>query len=76
LCLTVKQDIVKKIKEECFLPIKPLMGKTDGWVTRFIDYAIVDIKKNHQKQEDFKKKFKYFFPELCAIIDFASSSIE
>jgi predicted ATP-dependent endonuclease of OLD family len=56
------------------LDLKYLLGKTSGWVTLFLDFAIDHI-ENHLTQEDVKKRdkefrdeFKKYFEELYDII--------
>lgn len=48
-------------------PLEYLIGKTSGWVTRFIDFAIKDIEKNY-KNNEFEDAFSRIFPELYDIL--------
>ncbi len=69
------KDLVKKIRKEYFATISPIMGKTGGWVTDFLDFALKDIEKNTISDKEFNKKFSFIFPELSDIIRKVSSSI-
>ncbi len=66
---------VMDTKKKYLLVLDPIMGKTGGWVTRFIDFSIEYIESNC-KDGDITEEFKYYFPEIYDIVSVASSSIE
>lgn len=68
-------DLVKEIRTKYFYTLSPIMGKTGGWVTDFIDFSICYIEKNTNSNQDFRRKFAFTFPELSDIIKKVSSSI-
>lgn len=57
---------VDKLKT-VLVPFVVVMGKTGGWVTRFLDFAITDIDKNTSGRR-FEDVFRSTFPELYAIL--------
>tara|TARA_Y100000588_G_C14260310_1_gene927340 strand:+ start:190 stop:2445 length:2256 start_codon:yes stop_codon:yes gene_type:complete len=67
--------LVKDIRTYYFKTLGPIMGKTGGWVTDFLDFAIEDIEKNSANSREFNRKFAFVFPELFDIIRKVSSSI-
>lgn len=69
------RDVVTDTNDKYLSPLGPLMSKTGGWVTRFLDYSIKHIRKDFRENE-FEKEFEFLFPEIHGIIKFASSSIE
>ncbi|MCG9647464.1 retron Eco8 family effector endonuclease [Vibrio brasiliensis] len=69
------KDLVKEVRTHYFKALQPIMGKTGGWVTDFLDFAIDHIDKNTNSNQDFTKKFAFTFPELFDIIRKVSSSI-
>lgn len=69
------RNIVKDIKENDLSALSYLFGKTNGWVTSFLDYSIEHISLKYGNSS-FEKKFKHFFPEIYDIIERASSSID
>ena len=68
-------DLVKEIRISDLNAIAPYMGKTGGWVTSFIDYSIMTLESNTEKNQ-LRRQVSIVFPELSAIINNASSSIE
>ncbi|EGQ9595575.1 AAA family ATPase [Vibrio parahaemolyticus] len=69
------RDIVKKVRTHYFSTLSPIMGKTGGWVTEFLDFAIGEIESQSHSNQDFKRKFSFIFPELSDILNKVSSSI-
>ncbi|WP_411132277.1 retron Eco8 family effector endonuclease [Vibrio vulnificus] len=67
-------ELVKEVRTHYFKALKPIMGKTGGWVTDFLDFAIDHIDKNTNSNQDFNRKFAFTFPELFDIIRKVSSS--
>lgn len=68
---------IKNYKENELTFLEPLMSKTSGWVTMFINYTILKI--NEEENGDHTKvraKLSFIFPEIISIIELASSSIE
>lgn len=69
------KDLVKEVRTHYFKALNPIMGKTGGWVTDFLDFAIDHIDKNTNSNQDFNRKFAFTFPELFDILRKVSSSI-
>lgn len=67
--------LVKEIRMIDLKCIAPVMGKTGGWVTDFLDYSIEEIEKSCNKNDKFERKFTFIFPELSSILTKVSSSI-
>lgn len=65
----------KSLRETTFSPLSHLLGKTTGWTTRFLNYAIESLESQHNNEE-LKREFSVIFPELYGIIEVASSSID
>ncbi|MGR5166357.1 retron Eco8 family effector endonuclease [Vibrio astriarenae] len=68
-------DVVKVVRTHYFKALNPIMGKTGGWVTDFLDFSIEHIEKNSSNNQDFNRKFAFTFPELFDILRKVSSSI-
>ncbi|WP_017216069.1 retron Eco8 family effector endonuclease [Pseudoalteromonas sp. NJ631] len=68
-------ELVKEVRTVYFKTLEPIMGKTGGWVTDFLDYSIEYIEKNTNSNQEFKRDFAFTFPELSDIIKKVSSSI-
>lgn len=49
-------------------PIDYLLGKTSGWVTKFVDYSVIELDKN-RGSHDFDTEFKDHFPYLYGILE-------
>jgi hypothetical protein len=69
------RDNVKLIRVKHLEALKPIMGKTGGWVTDFLDFTIEELDKSSKSNQEFKKKFSFIFPELSDILRKVSSSI-
>lgn len=69
------KDTVKDVRTHYFATLSPIMGKTGGWVTDFLDFAIDYISINTKNSQEFNKMFSLIFPELFSIIKKVSSSI-
>lgn len=75
----IHQDVRESVKllREVLLAYLPVnYSKTGGWVSKFVSYAITTISSNSANVDEFYKEFRFYFPELHAIIDEISSSIE
>ncbi len=48
-------------------PLNYLFGKTNGWVTSFLDFAIMDLESSCTSKQ-FESNFQNYFPELYAIL--------
>lgn len=68
-------DIVKRVRTGYLSALNPVMGKTGGWVTDFLNFCIDEINNDSSDQNDFHRKFAFFFPELYGIIRKVSSAI-
>ncbi|MEZ8880280.1 retron Eco8 family effector endonuclease [Vibrio lentus] len=66
---------VKELRLNRLKALQPIMGKTGGWVTDFLDYAIDEIELKTSTEQEFKRKFSFTFPELSDILNKVSSSI-
>ena len=65
---TFKEKILHELTSRIEkLPISNDIGKTSGWATEFLNFAIDEIDKNRGK-EKFKDEFKKYFRELYDII--------
>lgn len=60
----ILNSFVKKVQK---LAIPNDVGKTSGWTTKFLNFAIDEIEKNRGKKE-FADEFKKYFGELYDII--------
>lgn len=69
------RQAVKNIRLNYFSTLNPIMGKTGGWVTDFLNFAIDHIDKNSKTEQHFNRNFAFVFPELSDIIRKVSSSI-
>lgn len=69
------RDTVKIVRTHYFEKLNPIMGKTGGWVTDFLDFSIDYIAINTKNSQEFNKMFSLIFPELFSIIKKVSSSI-
>ena len=52
-----------------------LIGKTSGWVTVFLNFAIDEI-KNKRDNREFRDEFKKYFRELYDIITIIENKIQ
>lgn len=68
-------DLVKLVRTEYLQCLNPIMGKTGGWVTDFLDFSIDQIDSKSRSSQDFSRRFSLVFPELYDIIKKVSSSI-
>lgn len=68
-------NIVKRFRTGHLSALNPIMGKTGGWVTDFLNFSIDEINDNSADHNDFNRKFAFFFPELYGIIRKVSSAI-
>ena len=68
-------EIVKKFRTTYLYALNPIMGKTGGWVTEYLNFAIEEINSNSSDLNDFRRKFAFHFSELYAIISKVSSAI-
>jgi len=77
---------LKKVKKNWFenkksLNLSYLMGKTSGWTTSFLNFAIDEIEKSitetdeKKREKDFRDKFKQNFRELYDIIIYIETKI-
>lgn len=69
------QIAVASIKENCLRKLPFQLGKTGGWVTSFMDYAITSIEIDSQDRDDFYINFTRNFPYLSDILKKISVSI-
>ncbi|NVD06787.1 hypothetical protein FCU94_07655 [Vibrio sp. JPW-9-11-11] len=69
------QSAVANIKENCLRKLQFQLGKTGGWVTSFLDYAINSIEIESKDHDDFHVNFTRNFPYLSDILRKISSSI-
>ncbi|QIZ52236.1 hypothetical protein DWG24_16530 [Dickeya zeae] len=68
---------IKSYKENELAFLEPMMSKTSGWVTDFLDYTLSKIKDEELGDHaNIKAKLSFIFPEIISIIELASSSIE
>ncbi|EFB4807354.1 retron Eco8 family effector endonuclease [Escherichia coli] len=68
-------DIVKRLRTDYLSALNPVMGKTGGWVTDFLNFSIDEINSYSADPNDFYKQFAFYFPELYGIIRKVSSAI-
>ncbi len=64
---TTKMAKILLNKLDKFLAIKT-PEKADGWVTQYMNFSIEFIEKKTQKNDDFKRNFEIYFPEIYDII--------
>lgn len=67
--------LVKTIRNDYLSSLGPIMGKTGGWVTDFLNFSIDEISENCNTPNDFYKNFSFYFSELSDIIKKVSSAI-
>ncbi|MFH4745502.1 retron Eco8 family effector endonuclease [Vibrio harveyi] len=68
-------NTVKELRKNYLKTLDPIMGKTGGWVTDFLDYAIEEIELKATDNHDFRRRFSFIFPEFSDILKKVSSSI-
>ncbi|MBY7838834.1 retron Eco8 family effector endonuclease [Vibrio fluvialis] len=69
------RTLVKEVRTNHLQSLAPLMGKTGGWVTDYLDFAIDEIERNSHENNDFYRNFSFIFPELSDILRKVSSAI-
>jgi predicted ATP-dependent endonuclease of OLD family len=57
---------IENLKKQ-LAPLSYLFGKTNGWVTSFLDFSIAEIECSCTPK-NFKPEFQNYFPELYAIL--------
>ncbi|HHF2980493.1 TPA: retron Eco8 family effector endonuclease [Vibrio alginolyticus] len=66
---------VDNIKEQCLKKLPIQLGKTGGWVTSFLNFAISEVEKECDNDNEFREKFPRYFPHLHDILKKISVSI-
>ncbi|PQJ68395.1 hypothetical protein BTO08_05205 [Photobacterium angustum] len=77
--LAINDDIrnaVESIKEQCLKKLPIQLGKTGGWVTSFLNFAISEIENSSKDEQEFKRVFALTFPHLHDILKTISDSID
>lgn len=69
------RDAVEKLKEQCLRKFPMQLGKTGGWVTSFLNFAITEIEQKSSNSKEFKDNFSRIFPYLSDIMKKISLSI-
>ncbi|CAH7266796.1 ATPase_AAA_core domain-containing protein [Vibrio chagasii] len=69
------RNAVDNIKEQCLKKLPMQLGKTGGWVTSFLNFAIADIENESNTDSEFREKFSRIFPHLDDILKKISVSI-
>ncbi|MGS3377095.1 retron Eco8 family effector endonuclease, partial [Klebsiella pneumoniae] len=68
-------NAVQVIKNQFLKKLSIDLGKTGGWVTSFLDFAIADIEKRTTNDKSFEEIFASTFPHLHDILKKISTSI-
>ncbi|HIF9368801.1 TPA: retron Eco8 family effector endonuclease [Photobacterium damselae] len=69
------RDAVDNIKEQCLKKLPIQLGKTGGWVTSFLNFAIAEVESESNTDNEFREKFSRHFPHLDDILKKISVSI-
>lgn len=70
------RDLVTSVKESLIDKLPFGGSKTGGWVSKFLDFSIAELKQSSMNKSELEYNFKSAFPELCSIIEEVSSSID
>jgi AAA15 family ATPase/GTPase len=68
-------EAVTAVKHQCLMKLPIGLGKTDGWVTSFLEFAIADIESRSNENLSFEQIFSSTFPHLHDILKKISISI-
>ncbi|OOE80925.1 hypothetical protein BZG25_04600 [Salinivibrio sp. ML198] len=66
---------VNVLTEQCLKKLPTQFGKTGGWVTSFLNFAIAELDNTSTSDDEFRDKFSCHFPHLDDILEKISESI-
>lgn len=67
--------IVEEVQERCLRKLPFQLGKTGGWVTSFLNFALEEISSKSKDESEFHANFSKTFPHFNDILNKISVSI-